>query len=82
MKNNDKFLELLAKLDARGVIGLAYLLDVKVLTDKVDPETKKAIPRDAEDILRDCIISYGNSGRKFRRELLRAMDKYKPGGEE
>jgi hypothetical protein len=50
-------------------------LGVRLLTDEVDPETKKAIPRDAADIIDDCIDHYALLSRIDRRFLLKHLKK-------
>lgn len=65
-----EFLELMVKLKPDELCALAKFLDVRLLTDDVDPETKKAIPRDAYDIIDDCIDHYALLNRTDRRFLL------------
>ena len=46
---------------------------VKILTEDIDPETKTAIPRPAQDIVMDILDTYEKLGRSKRRALVRAM---------
>ena len=52
------------------------MLKVKWLTTKLDPETKKAVPRPAEDILLDCAEKFNDMSRKERRNMLKAIRKW------
>ena len=65
-----KFLELIVKLSPEQFTALAKILDVRVLTDEIDPETKKAVPRDAYDIIDDCIDHFALLNRADKRFIL------------
>lgn len=70
-----EFLELMTKLQPDELCALSKILGVRLLTDEVDPETKKAIPRDAIDIIDDCIDHYALLSRADRRFLLKHLKK-------
>ena len=67
----EKIMALLPKLSNEDFNGLAILLSVRILTDK---QTKKAVPRDAEEVLFDCINilnSLEESEQKFYYKLIK-----------
>lgn len=74
--HGEEFLALLLKLNAEELCALSKFLGVRLLTDEVDSTTKKAIPRDASDIIDDCIIHYGEMGRADRRWLIKYLKKH------
>lgn len=55
MKVIDKIVKLLPKLNTEDFLGLAILLNVPILTQNWVKETRKAIPRDGQEIINDCI---------------------------
>lgn len=77
MRTNDKqlteFAQLLAKFDATSFIGLAKVLCVHIFDNETLDENGKPSPRQAEDIIEDCIIAFDKSNRKRRREILKIM---------
>lgn len=79
-KNNEvahgeEFVKLMLKLEADELCALSKFLGVRLLTDDVDPETKKAIPREGADILEDCIDHFARLGRPERRWLIKYLKK-------
>lgn len=75
ISHGEEFLMALTKLEADELCALSQFLSVRLLTDEVDPETKKAIPREAADIIDDIIVHYGTLDRSDRRWLLRYLRK-------
>lgn len=73
--HGEDFLLALTKLKADELCALAKFLSVRLLTDRVDPETKSAIPREATDIIDDIIVHYCSMSRVDRRWLLRYLQK-------
>lgn len=73
MNTNTEFIKILTALSPKEFIGLAQFFNVKILTEQVDPETKAAIPRNAEEILLDILGQYDTLGRSRRRELVRTL---------
>lgn len=73
MNTNTEFANIVVSCTPTEFVGLAKFLGVKILTEDVDPETKTAIPRPAEDIMIDILENYEKLGRSRRRELVRAM---------
>lgn len=73
VKGGEEFVTLMCKLDANELCGLAKLLGVRLLTDSVDPETKKAIPRDGAEIIEECIDHFAALNRTDRRWVLRYL---------
>ena len=49
----EKIFYKIVKLRPESFLGLAKFFNIKILTEKVDKETKKAIPRSAEEITVD-----------------------------
>ena len=66
-KTNKEFMELLVKLEITEFIGVARLLNVKVL--KEDNETA----RNFVDVFCDVVDSYDKLGRIARRNLMKIM---------
>ena len=71
--HGEEFVKLMMKLDADELCALSKILGVRLLTDNVDPETKKAIPREGADILEDCIDHFAQLGRPERRWLIKYL---------
>ena len=70
----EKIMALLPKLSHEDFNGLAILLSVRILTDTWDKQTKKAVPRNAEEVLFDCINilnSLEESEQKFYYKLIK-----------
>lgn len=78
--HGEEFVQLLLGLEAVELCALCKVLGVRILTDEVDPETKKAIPRDAVEIIDECIEHYGALGRTDRRFLLKHLKKHQKKG--
>lgn len=72
---NEQFLDLLVGMRPEQVLGLAKLWDIKILTENVDPETKTAIARPAEEIVSDIVDHYTGLGRVGRRICVRQLRK-------
>lgn len=72
---NEQFLALLMGMRPEQVLGLAKLWDIKILTENVDPETKTAIARPAEEIVGDIVEHYAGLGRVGRRMCVRQLRK-------
>ena len=73
MNMNESFAQLLTQLTPEEFVGLAKYFDIKILTTEVDPETKKAIARPAEDVLLDILTSYDRLNRSDRRKLMKRV---------
>lgn len=73
--HGEEFVKLMMKLDADELCALSKILGVRLLTDEVDPETKKAIPRDGADIIEDCIDHFAALGRADRRWMIKYLKK-------
>lgn len=73
MNTNTEFANIVVSCTPTEFIGLAKFLGVKILTEDIDPETKTAIPRPAQDIVMDILDTYEKLGRSGRRALVRAM---------
>lgn len=74
--HGQEFVELMLKLDAAELCALCKVLDVRLLTDEVDPETKKAIPRDGIELIENCIDHFAQMNRVDRRWLLKYLRKH------
>lgn len=81
---NDKFADILMAATPEEIVGIAKLLGVKVLSEEVDRETKKAIPLDGAEILLDILAKYEALGRRERRAFVYLLEygqkKKKKGG--
>ena len=73
MNTNESFAQLLTQLTPEEFVGLAKYFDIKILTTEVDPETKKAIARPAEDVLLDILTSYDQLNRGDKRKLVKQL---------
>ena len=73
MNMNESFAQLLTQLTPEEFVGLAKYFDIKILTTEVDPETKKAIARPAEDVLLDILASYDRLNRGDKRKLVKQL---------
>ena len=73
MNMNESFAQLLTQLTPEEFIGLAKYFDIKILTTELDPETKKAIARPAEDVLLDILTSYDQLNRSDKRKLVKQL---------
>ena len=73
MNMNESFAQLLTQLTPEEFVGLAKYFDIKILTTEVDPETKKAIARPAEDVLLDILTSYDQLNRSDKRKLVKQL---------
>lgn len=73
MNMNESFAQLLTQLTPEEFVGLAKYFDIKILTTEVDPETKKAIARPAEDVLLDILTSYDRLNRSDKRKLVKQL---------
>lgn len=75
--HGEEFVKLMMGLEADELCALSKFLGVRLLTDEVDPETKKAIPRDGANIIEDCIDHFAQLGRNERRWLIKYLKKKK-----
>ena len=73
MNMNESFAQLLTQLTPEEFVGLAKYFDIKILTTEIDPETKKAIARPAEDVLLDILTSYDRLNRSDKRKLVKQL---------
>ena len=73
MNMNESFAQLLTQLTPEEFVGLAKYFDIKILTTELDPETKKAIARPAEDVLLDILTSYDQLNRSDKRKLVKQL---------
>lgn len=73
MNMNESFAQLLTQLTPEEFVGLAKYFDIKILTTELDPETKKAIARPAEDVLLDILTSYDRLNRSDKRKLVKQL---------
>lgn len=75
IRHGEDFVKLMMKMTPEQLCALSKILGVKLLTDQIDSDTKKAIPRDGADIIEDCIDEFARLGRKERRWLLKFLKK-------
>ena len=73
MNMNESFAQLLTQLTPEEFVGLAKYFDIKILTTELDPQTKKAIARPAEDVLLDILTSYDRLNRSDKRKLVKQL---------
>lgn len=81
---NDKFADILMAATPEEITGIAKLLEVKVLREEVDKETKKAIPLDGAEIILNILAAYEALERRERRAFVYLLEyeakKKKKGG--
>ena len=75
--HGEEFVKLMLDLEADELCALSKILGVRLLTDEINPETKKAIPRDGVEILEDCIDHFAQRARPERRWLIKYLKKNK-----
>lgn len=68
-----EFAKLMAQLRAEEFIGLAKILCVHIFDNDNKDENGKPSPRQAEEIIEDCLIAFDRLNRKQRREVLRVV---------
>ena len=73
VKNGEEFVNLMIALKPDELCALAKFLDVRILTDDFDKESKKAKARDAFEIIDDCIMHFAQLDRTDRRFLIKTM---------
>lgn len=73
ISNGKEFVTLMMKLRPDEFCALCKVLDVRLLTDEVDPETKKAVPRESDQIIDDCITHFVTLNHRDRRFLVQSM---------
>ena len=71
---NDKFADILMAATPEEIAGIAKLLGVKVLSEEVDRETKKAIPLDGAEIILNILAAYEALGRRERRSFVYLLE--------
>lgn len=72
-KQLEEFARLLAQFDAPSFMGLAKVLCVYVFDNNKLDDSGKPMPREAEEIIKDCILAFGKLNRKKRREIIQIM---------
>jgi hypothetical protein len=63
----------MGKLQAEEFIGLAKILCVHIFDNDNKDEKGKLAPRQAEEIIEDCLIAFDKLNRAKRREILRVV---------
>lgn len=71
MKDIDKLIQIIPKLELMDFIGLARLLRIELVEKKDD----KLEPRDFTDVLDDTLKAYQSASRDKKREILRIVKK-------
>ena len=72
-KDIEELLRGIVKLSPEDFIALAKILDVKM--SYVEPDTKKPILRDAEEIINDIVAEFRKLKHKERKIVLKAVAK-------
>ena len=72
-KDIEELLRGIVKLSPEDFIALAKILDVKM--SYVEPDTKKPILRDAEEIIDDIVAEFRKLKHKERKIVLKAVAK-------
>lgn len=68
-----KFAKLMGQLSVEEFIGLAKILCVHIFDNNNRDEQGKPTPRQAEEIVEDCLVAFDKLNRSKRREILRVM---------
>lgn len=77
-KNNkqlNEFAELVSKCNVATFLGLAQYLRVHAFDNDNLDERGKPTPRDAMEIVKDCLVAFTELNNKERRELVKLMRK-------
>ena len=72
-KDIEELLRGIVKLSPEDFIALAKILDVKM--SYIEPDTKKPILRDAEEIINDIVAEFRKLKHKERKIVLKAVAK-------
>jgi hypothetical protein len=72
-KQLDEFIAIVSKMDVPTFLGLAQYLHVHAFDNDVLDERGKPTPRDAVNIVEDCIIAFGEMNNKSRREVMKVL---------
>ena len=76
MRQNDKLLKLITKLEITEFIGLAKILKVK-LVEETNPSaaepSERYTARDFSDVLGDMLANFELQGRARKREILQLL---------
>ena len=70
-----EFANLISKMEVTEFIGLAKALGVHVFNNDVKDEQGHPMPREAEEIVVDCILAFDNCNRDYRKQILRIVRK-------
>lgn len=71
----DQIIALIPRLGTENFLGLAHLLEVDILTTDWDRETRKAIPRDAMEIVVDCVNKISTMSEEDQQFYLKLIKK-------
>jgi len=80
MKPTEKLFDMIPKLKPIEFLGLARLLGVKVIEDKLG-EDGKPVPRLFSYVLEDVLQTFDKLSRKRKREIIRMMKDITKGDE-
>ena len=70
----EEFIDIMTKMKPDQFVGLCKFFGVKVLTENVDPETKKAIPKPAEQLMLECAEAFESQNRFSRRHIMKQLN--------
>lgn len=68
-----EFIDIMTKMTPEQFFGLCKFFGLKVLTENVDPETKKAIPKPAEQLMLECAEVFESCNRFQRRNIMKQL---------
>ena len=72
-KSMNEFANAIAQLDGGEFIGLAKILCVRVFKEDALDIKGKPAPRQAEEIIADCLNAYAALNRQKRREIMKIV---------
>ena len=74
MKQTDKLLRNIIKLDPMEFIGIAHILRVPLTTVDIKDDGGHAVARPFVDVLQDLLAAFEASSRQRRREILQIAE--------
>ena len=72
-KQLNEFAILLGKLDGAQLMGLTRMLQVKVFTEQEKNEKEHLVPREATEVIEECLVKFDGLNKRNRNYVLRTL---------